>query len=314
MNTTILVPLDGSPLAEQALPWAAEIARRSGAELRIVRVHLPPVAIAAEGFVAIDPVAEDTVLRDAEADYFRGLLDRVKAGCPGVTVTTATIDLDPDGDVADTLARYAAGTGAGLVVMSTHGRGPFVRFWLGSVADEFVRHATVPTLLLRPHDDGPVDLTRRPTVREVLVPLDGSALAERVIPPAARLGRLLGGEFTAMMVLETGRGGKVATGLEPRAPDGRDPRPAAHRAKEYLDRVARDFSRDHGAAVRTRLETHGSAAATILHYAQTHPDTLVALATHGRGGVTRLLLGSVADKVIRAAAGPVLVYRPGDGQ
>jgi nucleotide-binding universal stress UspA family protein len=271
------------------------------------------VAIAAEGFVALYPVVEDDTLRAAEADYFRGLVERVRAACPGPAVTSQVIELDADGDVADTLARYAGTTGAETVVMTTHGRGPFTRFWLGSTADEFVRQSPVPVLLLRPASGAPVDLAHKPHVRHILVPLDGSDLAERVIPPVSRFGRLVGGEYTLLTVFEPSHRGEALPGLEPyRMPEGWDPDPALGRAQGYLDGVAKGL-RDVGATVHTKLVTHGSPVEAILDFAQAHPDTVVALATHGRSGLTRLLLGSVADKVIRAAVGPVLVYRPTDG-
>jgi nucleotide-binding universal stress UspA family protein len=310
MPRPIIVPLDGAPLSEHALPSAAELARRSGAELRLVRAHVPPVAIAAEGFVGLYPVVEDAALREAEAAYFRQLLPRVRGAHPDLTVTAEVVELGDGVDVPDALVRAAAG--AELVVMTTHGRGTFTRFWLGSTADEFVRQSPVPVLLLRPAADAPVDLARRPQVRNVLVPLDGSRLAERIVPVAAHVGRLLGGEVTLLLVLDGGPRGGAAPVLEPTAlPAGWNPDAAAEQAKGYLDGVARDF-KDRGATVRAGLVAHGSPAEAILHHAQAEPDTLTALATHGRGGLTRLLLGSVADKVIRGSAGPVLVYRPGE--
>jgi nucleotide-binding universal stress UspA family protein len=266
------------------------------------------VSVAAEGFVALYPVVEDTVLRRSAEQYLQQVAEQVKAANPDLTVVPRTIDLEPDLDVADTLARHAAGSE--LVVMTTHGRGPFARFWLGSTADEFVRHSTVPVLLLRPDEKMALDLKKKPQIRHILIPLDGSELAERIIPAVARIGRLMGGEYTLLMVFEPASRSEALPGLEPyRLPEGWDPNPALVQAQAYLERVTREL-RDHGATVHTKLETHGSPVSAILDYAEKHPDTLIALATHGRSGLTRMLLGSVADKVIRAATGPVLVYRP----
>jgi nucleotide-binding universal stress UspA family protein len=311
MERTIQVPLDGSPSAEHALPWGAELARRTGAELQLVRVHLPPVTVATEGFVALYPVVEDDTLRKAEADYFAGVLARMKPANPDLKVTATLLEIDPDRDVADTLARHAGV--AEFVVMTTHGRGAFARFWLGSVADEFVRHASVPTVLIRPEEGRTVDPNLRPKVRNIIVPLDGSELAERIVGPVGRIARAFGGEVTLLMVFEPTARGEALPGLEPyRLPEGWNPNPAMEKARGYLDRVARDL-RDHASSVHTKLETKGPAVSAIMQYAETHPDSVVALATHGRGGLTRMLLGSVADKVIRGSRGPVLVYRPATG-
>lgn len=310
MSRIIMITLDGSPQAEFALPWAAAIAQQSGAELRIVRVHLPPIAVAAEGFVALYPIAQDDTVRSAAEEYMRHIDKRVREAFPNLTVTPQLIDLADDKDIADTLAQYAVENGVELVVMTTHGRGAFARFWLGSVADEFLRHSGVPTLMVRPPAEGLVDLSVRPKVGHILIPLDGSPLAERVFDPAARLGKALGGKFALLMVFEPGPRAEALPGLEPvRLPDGWLPNPAIELAKGYLDRAAHSL-RDKGVDVQTKLDIQGTAVSQIQHFAGSHPDTIIALATHGRGGLTRMLMGSVADKIIRGSTGPVLVYRP----
>jgi nucleotide-binding universal stress UspA family protein len=113
-----------------------------------------------------------------------------------------------------------------------------------------------------------------------------------------------------MLVMAGGPPPAPLPGLAPAdLPADWSPNPADERATHYLDGVAARV-RGRGLTVSTVLDRHPSAAAGIIEYAKTHPDCLVALATHGRGGLTRMLLGSTSDKVIRGAHGPVLVFRP----
>lgn len=310
MTRMIMATLDGSPQAEFSLPWAAAVAQQSGAELRIIRVHLPPIAVATEGFVALYPIAQDDTVRASAEEYMRHIDKKVRAAFPNVTVTPQLIDLAEDKDVADTLADYAHQHEAHLVVMTTHGRGAFARFWLGSVADEFLRHSGVPTLMVRPPEEGLVDFGVRPKIQQVLVPLDGSPLAEKALTPALELAKAMAAEITLLMVFEPGPRAEALPGLEPiRLPEGWLPNPAMEMAKGYLDRVSHDVS-SKGVATHTKLEVHGTAVKSILHFADMHADTVIAVATHGRSGLTRMLMGSVADKVIRGSHVPVLVYRP----
>src|SRR5262249_13166269 len=116
----------------------------------------------------------------------------------GVSVTAQVLQ----GEVAETLCRQAAEAGADLVVMATHGRGPFGRFWLGSVADELIRHLHLPILLVRP-EEAEVDLSRNALPSRVLVPLDGTELAEQILEPAVALAALLpAAEVTLLRVIK----------------------------------------------------------------------------------------------------------------
>jgi nucleotide-binding universal stress UspA family protein len=121
------------------------------------------------------------------------------------SASRAVADIAPssallDGPVPDAINRYAAATGADLLVMTTHGRGPLARFWLGSVADALVRQASVPILLVPPKGAAP-DLAQTPVIRRVLIPLDGSELAEQVLEPALALGAATQTEYTLLRVV-----------------------------------------------------------------------------------------------------------------
>jgi nucleotide-binding universal stress UspA family protein len=185
MVQTILVPLDGSPFAEQALPWALSVARRAGARLELVRVHvLYALKDPHAGWCPFDPAEEAECIRQEQL-YLDATAKRLAAITP-VPITSALVEgAEADG----ILGRIRAGK-ADLVVMTTHGRGPLRRFLLGSVADQVVRRSAAPVLLVRPHE-GPTGPIPEPFVEDVLAPLDGSALAEQALGPALDLARLM---------------------------------------------------------------------------------------------------------------------------
>ena len=185
---TILVPLDGSPLAEQALPLARRIAEPAGSKLRLALVHQIPTAPldpgAARRFTSVE-----LSTRKSERAYLRSLQAKLRQ--EGVRLASA---VTLSGSVGPALAQYVQELGIDLVVMATHGRGGVRRAWLGSVADRLIRQLQVPVLLVRPAEDG-FATTSGSAPNQILVPLDGSPLAEEVLGPAADLARLWGSEF-----------------------------------------------------------------------------------------------------------------------
>src|SRR5262249_29599904 len=143
MYRSVLVPLDGSTLGEQALPLALSIARRAGATLHVVHVHSPLAEYYVEGaVVAIGPSLE-AHLKESRRAYLDGVVRRLADVSP-VTVTPVLLE----GHVAESIRVCAKSMSVDLVVMTTHGRGPLGRFWLGSVADALVRELPMPLLLV----------------------------------------------------------------------------------------------------------------------------------------------------------------------
>jgi nucleotide-binding universal stress UspA family protein len=301
MYRSLLVPLDGSQFGEHALPLARAIACQTGATLHLVHVHVITVPISVDAIPVFDE-ALDAQDRAREQAYLDTLARRLSNN-GAVRVTTAVLD-DP---VAGALQTYAAAHDVDLVVMTTHGRGAFSRFWLGSVADTLVRCAPMPILLLRPRETPP-DLEQMPEIKHILVPLDGSALAERILPPATALGALTNAAFTLLHVIAL----DAVAGYAMDWPIVRSEAGtlAARRAaaQTYLDRVAERLGAQ-SLAVHTAV-IGGQPAPAILEYAGDHAIDLIALATHGRSGAARILLGSIADKIVRGATTPVLLYRP----
>jgi nucleotide-binding universal stress UspA family protein len=295
MFRSILVPLDRSPLAEQALPPALAIARRAGAALDLVSAHtLYALAEPQYGRLPYDPVAE-AEFRQQEQLYLDATAKRFVT-FPRTPVTTAVID----GLVVDGLLGRVHDRRHDLIVMATHGRGPFGRALLGGVADEVVRRAPVPVVLVRPGVEA-ADRVPEPTIDCVLIALDGSPLAEQVLPPALELARLMEARCRLLRVVQ------APASARPAAPPLAAERA---RAEAYLERIAGPVRRD-GWPVETQVAFAPHAAEGIIEQAQAlAPRCLLALATRGHGGLRRMLLGSVADEVIRGGPGPVLVLHP----
>jgi nucleotide-binding universal stress UspA family protein len=272
----IMVPLDGSELAERALPCAERLALLGDATLHLVRVVEPraemtwmpgPLYVVMRAYA--DPVERAA---EAAAAYLNGLRTSSVAG--GIRVEVAV----PCGPAAATLLDYESTAAIDLAIMCSHGYGGLVRFALGSVAMHMLRHGAAPVLLVRAFG-GPVPLQR------VIVPLDGSPRAEKVLGMVQELAGPVVREVTLLRVI-----------------DALDEGSAAER---YLDAVAQRLPGE-GLVCRREVE-QGDPAQVIIDVAGT--DKLVVMATHGRSALTRWALGSVADRVARHCATAVLLVR-----
>jgi nucleotide-binding universal stress UspA family protein len=299
---SILVPLDGSPLSEQALPLAVAITERARTKLRLVLVHqLPPVPLSPQGrqlYVSLDLAA-----RKSEKAYLKTFTDQLKKQSDVVITSTMLT-----GPVAGTLREYIQESGTDLVVMTSRGQGGLRRLWLGSVADALIRGSSVPVLLVRPQEN-PSPRPVLENMRQILVPLDGSPLAEAILDPARELAALIGAELMLIEIIQP-----LAPPLEgPVAPPLTfDEELTSLRRKEaadYLRDLAEGY-REAGVSTGYSAILGRNVADTILELAESPTVGLIAIATHGRGGLKRLALGSVADKLVRTAPRPILVYRP----
>jgi nucleotide-binding universal stress UspA family protein len=299
MYASILVPLDGSAFGEAALPAATAIGRRSGARLHIVHVRGTTTTMSGLPGLAAgwSPEAES-----AARSYLDGVADRTAEDL-GESVSFALLD----GPVPEGLRDYARAQGISLIVMSTHGRRGLSRAWLGSVAAGVIRDTPAPVLLVRPRKGGarPGPLLR---ISQVLVPLDGSILAEAIVAPAADLCKLVGAAMTLAHVVEPAF--KVGEAILVPAVD-QDPQAHAHmetEARGYVARIAAG-TRATGLEVNEQVVS-GEAVHSLLDLARELSVDLIALATHGRTGWQRLAFGSVADKIVRTSDIPMLVLRP----
>jgi nucleotide-binding universal stress UspA family protein len=304
MTPLLMVPLDGSPDAEQALPWAAQLAQRNGGAVRLVGVHAPP-AVYLDGQTLVGSVTPDEEVREQEEKYLDQVEERVR------TATGATVSADLlDGSVIEALVQHAEQLRPLAVVMLAHGRSAIARFFLGSTALEFIRQSPVPVLLIRAANQEAPDYTIQPTIKHIVVPVDGSKLAEQIVTPALALGKPFGAEFHVTMTLDAVPDIESLAALhEPGLPGPWDESAVHAKAERYLEHIADRF-REQGCTAHARVVPHGAAADRILEAATAQPDTVVALATHGRGGLAKLMWGSVTEQVVRRTTVPLYIVRP----
>lgn len=301
MFQSIIVPTDGSAFAEAALPLATQIALRAKAHIGFLLVHQPPAVPLASGAGRLYD-ALDRQIRESELGYLKRMERALKD--QGVDTPDSSM---LNGPVADSLQREIERRGGDLVVMSTHGRGGLGRIWLGSVADRLLHSVTVPLLLVRPRVEG---ISPVPSVVErIVVPLDGSALAESVVEHAVTLARLFSAELYLIRVVPPAV--YVAPALDfPFAYDSALDAALKQEATDYLATLAGTL-RPRGLRVATGVDRSQVVAEGLLAAVAATPGALVCLSTHGRSGPGRVLLGSVADKLVRGASCPVFVWRPG---
>lgn len=300
---SILVPLDGSPFAEQALPWASETARRAGAMMQLALVHHPAPALATALEMPEIGAQLDDEARAREQSYLTAQVDRVRASW-NVPVTSVLLN----GGVAEALHHQAEVSGADLLVLTTHGRGPVSRFWLGSIADQLMRRLHLPLLFVRPLESS-VAVPLAPQVRRIMVTLDGSPFAEEALGAAQAMAGAFGAEIVLLLVIEPPVPIADPAGLTviPVTVDAE--KRIRESAAAYLATVTSRLAAEGGAVTSAAVEGATVAGAVLAQVDAQRIDLLV-IASHGAGGFERLVMGSVADKVVRGAHIPVLVVRP----
>ena len=284
---TILVPLDGSPLSERALPYAERLAEVTSARIVLCR------ALA----VFAPRPADDLDSADEARAYLQRLAEQLSNN--GRTVETALLW----GEAAPEILKQVRSAQAQLVVMGTHGRSGIGRWLYGSVADEVLRHATVPILLVPPGATMPWSANAAP---RIVVPLDGSELSEAALGPAGEWAVRLGSEVALLQVIPFppypvyGDGSAYLAAFDSEA--------ELAEAKRYLATVAERLPSSMG-PLRVLAEL-GQPAVAIAQRAAMEKFDLIAMATHGRSGLARLVLGSVATGTLQRANVPVLLVRP----
>ncbi|MBM4424222.1 MAG: universal stress protein [Chloroflexi bacterium] len=293
MYDRVLVPLDGSTLSERALAPALALVTKPSGEVMLLRALLAE-AMLVRGIEGVDPYVESWAVerRDADrkesAEYLAALQNANRRD--DLALHTRVVE----GDVSEAI--LLAAQAADLIVMSTHGYSGLTRWVLGSVTERVLSAAPCPVLVVR----------QSQPMHKVLIALDGSDLSETAIAPGIEAAVRLGCKASLLRVVDE------ITGFE-RAQLGLGDTDIANRLQEGLMKEAQTYL---GSLVLPALqESHrevvvGSAAHTILDYAQAHEIDLIVMATHGRTGLSKWVYGSVTEKVLRGAHCNMLVVRP----
>jgi nucleotide-binding universal stress UspA family protein len=304
MFRRILVPLDRSALAEQALDTAAAIARESNAKIDLIIAH--PMAVYDGSMVGSWGDSRDP----QEVVYIRRVVEDM-ARRAGVVVD----GLVATGAPVEVITRRARDIDADLIVMTSHGRTGFSRAWAGSVADGVVRHASVPVLMLRARNDPAAEgqgEAAPPPFHRILVPVDGSVTSSSVLPAAAAMAQCRGSTLILLRVVAPVPIFMVDPQVPAYAttiPDPDATKQAANDAADALSALARSIEHEYSLKLETVVEITNETAHAILDVAKGRHADLIAMTTHGRGA-SRLVIGSVADKVLRGSRLPLLLYHP----
>lgn len=300
MFKKVLVPLDGSLFAEQALSKAAIIARKLEAAVHLVLVH-PRIPYA--GFEDVPWYTEDSA---GEREYLASIAAGSSLSSLAVTSTVLR------GDPAPTICTEARESGSDLIVMASHGRTGLSRTWIGSVAHDVIRHSGVPVLLVRPSEQEQTPAEESGKIQRILVTLDGSDLSEEIIPAAAELARCHGASIIALRVVQPVAWMPPITSLplafSPGAYDEDLTKNLVAAAERDLQIATRELEKD-ATIIETSVIVAESTAHAILEMAKANRADVIAMATHGRGA-SRVFLGSVTDKVLRGSEAMMLLQCP----
>ena len=300
MTAQILVPLDGSPLAEQALACAMTLGRGLPAELVLFRaVSIPPDTREILNSAGLEAAALMEQLEAEANDYLRKVAGQLQDA--GLSVRQVV----QHGPAAEAILDYAEQEDIQQIVMATHGYSGISRWRHGSVAERVLQSASVPVLLVRTGEKKTGDIQQAMQCQRIRVPLDGSPVAEQVLPPSTLVAQALDAEIVLFRVpvahISGSLSGDWVLPLEGTLGT------ASEIAGVYLNRMAENL-REQGIKVSTAMRI-GGVANVIIEYAEANEIDLIAMCTHGRTGLARWTLGSVADRVLRAGRIPLLLVR-----
>lgn len=270
MFKRILATLDGSPLSEQILPYASGIARKLGADLSLLRV-------------VVDPADQE-----GAREYVETMAARADAH-PMCIVA--------DGDIAAAIRAETDRVPDTLIAICSHGRSGAAEAILGSIALRVLRTGNSPMLVYRPDSKSPAAGVDASKIETIVLPLDGGATSESMMPQAAALALALGAQLLVVSVVESSR--RVASGI-----------PAGDvMESSYVHGRAQDLTERYG--VRTGWEVlHGDPKEAIPSFVRMQPNAMLAMTTQGRGAIETVLVGSVTAACLRESGVPVFTRLP----
>lgn len=312
MFKKILVPLDGSVEAETVLPFVRDIAARFSSEVDILSVGLGSkkrrVNQLLDDYVhhAIEHLTEHEITCRAVLLYSNSESESLDFA----EVITEKKALKAKGKVtyggpAENILLYTQQHHVNLIIMATHGHSGLRRWWLGSVFEKVVAQCSVPVLVIHSKHIKEIDRDRRATFKRILIPLDGSETGESALHDAEALAIKTGASMVLLHVIP-----------EPHAVEAKLLGPefahfvkGMHEAGEkYLTKVNHRLT-ENGIEVTTKIVS-GDPAEEIIRVAAHEKVDLIAMSTHGRSGIARFVMGSVADKILHASKLPMWLVRP----
>ena len=312
MFKKILVPLDGSTEAETVLPYVRDIASRFDSEVDILGVGLGSrrrrVNQLLDNYVhhAVEHLQNNEITCKAVllySDPQHELLDYTEISARGRDIKAKGQLLY--GGPSENILDYSAEHHVNLIIMATHGHSGLRRWWLGSVFEKVVSRATVPVLGIHSKQAREMDRDRKVTFKRILAPLDGSETGGAAMHDAEAIALKTGASMVLVHVLP------APHAVEARwlGPEFTDFVKAMHDAgQKYLDKVDDRLSAK-GLDVKVRIVS-GDPAARIIEVAREEKADLIAMSTHGRSGIARWVLGSVADKILHESRIPMWLVRP----
>lgn len=294
MYRKIMVPLDGSQLSEIVLPYAAELAAKSGSKVTLVYV-LPSVD---EWYQVHQLYLEEM------ANVIRWAAKESEGKQAGREITIDTQVLI--GNPAEEITEFADRTNVDLIVMATHGRSGIKRLALGSIAEEVEKTTNTPVVFIRSKDNHPV-MHETVKLNRVLVPLDGSQDSETVIPYIKELALELNAEITLLRVLSTDIQDLLSRVYGCRTQIEELIEQTEGLARDYINNI-RTRLQNEGIAVKTIFK-HGFAADMIVRVAEDTQADMIAMSTHGMTGLKSWVFSSVANKVLHTSKTPLLLVK-----
>lgn len=290
MGGMILAPLDGTELANRAVPWAVAFGAALEADVELMRVLAD-----SDSSLGPDRGARWTTLAEDASRQLTRIAERAPSGVRvGLHVA--------QGSAAEAIVARASGRGASLIVMASHTRGELARAVVGSISGAVIRQSGLPVLVIQPGLPEPWGISR------VLVPVDGSDLSCSILPRVAELARRLHWTLVLFTVVPTPPPVLPIQGAA--IPLGPQPQDLPSDTFEAVERLAADL-RQQGIDAETKVAAGDRAQAIVDQVRESRCD-LIAMSTHGRRGLGRWALGSVTDAVIRSANVPVLALRPAE--
>jgi nucleotide-binding universal stress UspA family protein len=303
MYKKMLVPLDGSLLAEVVLPYARQLAGRMDLDLTLL--HVCHNRNSESQFMCQSYVDHSAELLQAESREVQRRTGAPEESKP-VEITSKVIGGDPAEEILD----FAAENDIDLILMASHGYSGIRRWVMGSVADKVLRKAPVPVWLVRSGNIEEI-IHEQWLNRTILVPLDGSEFAESALPHVEALAGQRGdGQVKIVLMRVYEKPFVTADYPEPDWKEhvNRMVEQFRHESEKYLSEIQARLSRT-GLDVSYEV-LEGKAADVILSYADSHRPNIIVMTTHGNSLASRWEYGNVADKVLHGASGPIFLVRP----